>query len=344
MGSPALRTLLGIAATLVSLALLRQMSDVLVVLLQSLFLASIASGPVRRLQARGVGRPWAIGLVIFILALLVGVVAYFVTISVSMLYIQLPDLGERADQMLHTLARALLQFRIRVPVEVLARHFNPEQILAAAGAAITGLGGFVLHGVFVFLMVIFLLIEFQRLPIKLDRLTQHPTRTLLDLREIATTMTRYVAIKTVIAGLSAFFSWIALVAIGVDQPLVWAVLTFLLNYIPDIGPILSAVPPALFALFQHGPIRMLWVIIAYIVIKMVFGNIYGVGLMGKHLNLSPVVVLFSVGLWGWVFGPTGVFLGVPITAALKLALERYRETEWVAILLSDHPRPERLPS
>lgn len=344
MGSPALRILLGVAATLLSFALLRQMSEVLVVLLQSLFLASVASGPVRRLQQRGMNRAWAISLVIFLLAILVAVIAYFVTISVSMLYAQLPNLGQRADEMIHTLARALLQFRIRVPVEVLARHFNPEQVLAAAGAAITGLGGFVLHGVFVFLMVIFLLIEFQRLPEKLDRLSSQPTKALLDLREIATTMTRYVAIKTVIAGLSAFFSWIALVAIGVDQPLVWAVLTFLLNYIPDIGPILSAVPPALFALFQHGPIHMLWVIVAYIVIKMVFGNIYGVGLMGKHLNLSPVVVLFSVGLWGWVFGPTGVFLGVPMTATLKLALERYQETEWIAVLLSDHPRPERLPS
>jgi predicted PurR-regulated permease PerM len=338
----ALRVLIGIAAVLVSLVVLRQMADVFVIFLQALFLAAVAQGPIRWLVSRRVKPALAIVLTLTVMVLSISGVAYLVGSAVRSVVEKVPEYGQRADGLLHALAGALLKLHIHVPPDTLASRLRPELVLSEAGRAVSGLGGMVFHEVFMFLMVVFLLIEFQRLPTRIEQLSPSPESTLYSLRSISLAMTRYIGVKTVIAGCSAFLSWISLLLIGVDQALLWAVLTFLLNYIPNVGPILSAIPPSLFALFENGPVAMLWVVLAYLIIKMIFGNILGPGLLGKHLNLSPVAILLSIGLWGWAFGSTGIFLGVPITAALRLVLERNPSTRWFAVLISENP--DRVPA
>ena len=122
-------------------------------------------------------------------------------------------------------------------------------------------------------------------------------------------------------------------ALGVDFPLLWAMLAFLLNYIPTIGSIIAAVPAVLIALVQLGPGEASAVAIGFVGINMVFGNIIEPRLMGFGVGVSPLIVFIGLFFWGWVFGPMGMLLSVPLTMTLKLALESDKRTRWIAILI-----------
>ena len=131
--------------------------------------------------------------------------------------------------------------------------------------------------------------------------------------------------------------WVTL--LGIDFPLLWGLLAFLLNYIPNIGSILAAVPVMLLALVQFGVGSALLVAVGFLAINMVMGNLIEPRVLGHGVGLSPLVVFLSLVVWGWVLGPVGLLLSVPLTMTLKIALESSDETRWLAILLG----PERIP-
>ena len=122
-------------------------------------------------------------------------------------------------------------------------------------------------------------------------------------------------------------------SIGLDFPLLWAMLAFLLNYIPTIGSIIAAVPATLLALVQLGPGAAGATAMGFAAINVVFGNVIEPRLMGYGVGLSPLIVFVGLVFWGWVFGPVGMLLSVPLTMTLKLALESDARTRWIAILI-----------
>jgi predicted PurR-regulated permease PerM len=110
-------------------------------------------------------------------------------------------------------------------------------------------------------------------------------------------------------------------------------LAFLLNYIPTIGSIIAAVPAVLMALVQFGPVEATTTAIGFLAINIIFGNILEPRLMGYGVGISPLVVFIGLVFWGWVFGPVGMLLAVPLTMTLKLALESGDQTRWIAVLI-----------
>jgi AI-2 transport protein TqsA len=119
----------------------------------------------------------------------------------------------------------------------------------------------------------------------------------------------------------------------IDYPLLWGLLVFLLNYVPNIGSIIAALPAILQALIQFGPGRALGVATGYLVINMLIGNFIEPRFMGKGLGLSTLVVFLSLIFWGWVLGPVGMLLSVVLTVTVKIGLESREDTRWMAILL-----------
>ena len=115
--------------------------------------------------------------------------------------------------------------------------------------------------------------------------------------------------------------------------MLWGTLAFLLNYVPNIGSIIAAIPALLLALVQLGPGAVLWSAIGYLVVNNLVGNVIEPRFMGRGLGLSTLVVFLSLVFWGWVLGPVGMFLSVPLTMTLKIALDSSEETRWIAILL-----------
>ena len=144
----------------------------------------------------------------------------------------------------------------------------------------------------------------------------------------------YLAIKTVVSIFTGLLAGTWLYFLGVDHYLLWAVLAFLFNYIPNIGSIIAAVPAVLMALVQFGAGEAGLVALGYVTINTVMGNVIEPRFMGRGLGLSTLVVFLSLIFWGWLLGSVGMLLSVPLTMIVKIALESREESRWLAILLS----------
>jgi len=134
------------------------------------------------------------------------------------------------------------------------------------------------------------------------------------------------------------FIWLTI--LGVDYAVLWGLLAFLLNFVPTVGSFIAAVPAVLLALVQLGALYAGLSLGGFIVVNLVMGNVIEPRLMGKGLDLSPLVVFVSLVLWGWVLGPVGMLLSIPLTIMIKIALESQHETRWISIMLGGTNPPE----
>ncbi len=148
-------------------------------------------------------------------------------------------------------------------------------------------------------------------------------------------ISRYLSIKVMISAITGLLVWALLVAIGVDFPVTWAVLAFLLNFIPMVGSILATIPPVLIALVQFYPNG--WaaagVLAGLLLIQQTMGSFLEPKLTGESLNLSPVVILVSLIFWGWLWGIIGALLSVPIAVAIKIVCENFEALKPISVLM-----------
>jgi predicted PurR-regulated permease PerM len=151
------------------------------------------------------------------------------------------------------------------------------------------------------------------------------------------------AIKTWISIATGVLVAVWLKLIGVDFPLLWGVLAFVLNYIPNIGSFISAVPAVLLAVIQLGMVQASIAALGYAVVNIVMGSVVEPRFMGRGLGLSTLVVFLSLVFWGWVLGPVGMLLSVPLTITAKMALESREESRWAAVLLGPEIPKEKEP-
>jgi predicted PurR-regulated permease PerM len=140
-------------------------------------------------------------------------------------------------------------------------------------------------------------------------------------------------IKSLTSLATAFCVWFWLYALGIDFVVLWAVLAFFLNFVPVVGNIVMMIPPVFLALIQIDPWTALLVAIGYLVINTVIGNVLEPRIMGKGLGVSTLAIFISLLFWGWLFGTVGMFLAVPLTAAVVIALDANLHTRPLAILL-----------
>ncbi|MXX75864.1 MAG: AI-2E family transporter [Holophagales bacterium] len=152
----------------------------------------------------------------------------------------------------------------------------------------------------------------------------------------------YMGIKTVISLATGLLIGIWVGVLGVEFAVFWGLVAFVLNFIPNLGSIIAAVPTTLLAMVQIGVGRALLVALGYLVVNMVIGNFIEPPLLGRRLGLSTLVVVLSLVFWGWVWGPVGMLLSVPLTMVVKILLENTEEFRWVAVLLGDSREAERL--
>ncbi|MCP4662366.1 MAG: AI-2E family transporter, partial [bacterium] len=125
-------------------------------------------------------------------------------------------------------------------------------------------------------------------------------------------------------------------------PLLWGLTAFICNYIPNVGSILAAVPPVLLAALDMGPAPAVLVAFGYLVINTGVGNFLEPHLMGRQFGISTLVVVLSLIFWGWVWGPVGMLLSLPLTMVLKITLENTEDFRWLAQLMGVNPKAETL--
>jgi AI-2 transport protein TqsA len=196
-----------------------------------------------------------------------------------------------------------------------------------------GLGTALANFFLILLTIVFILFEASGFPAKVRDALGDRGHVLDSFREFSERLQEYLRIKTLVSlmtgGAIALWLWI----VGLDFAMLWGVLAFLLNYVPNIGSFIAAIPAVLLALVALDWGGVLLVIAGFAAVNMVFGNIVEPKMMGKGLGLSTLVVFMSLIFWGWVLGPVGMLLSGPLTMAVKIALETDPRSRWFAILL-----------
>ena len=193
----------------------------------------------------------------------------------------------------------------------------------------------------VFLIMIFILFEANGLPRKLQLALGWETDDLARMTRVKSEMQHYLVIKSLISFVTGVCVFLWVWWMGIDNPLLWGLIAFFLNYIPSLGSILASFPAMALALVQVGPGHAILLGIGYLAINLIFGNFVEPHLMGRQLGMSTLVVFMSLLFWGWVWGPVGMLLAVPLTMNLKIFLEHTEDFRWLAQLISAHPLPAR---
>jgi len=312
---------------------MREAASLLLPFLVSAFLALICAAPLFWLKGRGLPSFVAVLLVVLVLLGLLSLLGVLVGTSLNDFYRALPAY-QNSLQEISLEFRLWLEARgLGLPERFLSDIFAPGAVMRFAGSLLSSLGGLITNAFVILLTVVFMLLEASSFPIKLKSVLADPGTSFRYFTTIAENINRYLALKTLVSLATGLSVWLWLAIVGVDFAILWGLLAFLFNYIPNIGSIIAALPPALLALVQLGPTSALLVLIGFLVINAVLGSIVEPRLMGYGLDLSTLVVFVSLVSWQWVLGPVGMLLSVPLTMTLKIALESHEDTRWVAVLL-----------
>jgi len=341
---PSSSALLVAAALVVIAAGIKAAEDLMVPFLLSAFIATIAATPVFWLKKRKVPEVLAICLVMLGIVIVLMGIAALIAHSGTAFTQRLPFYQERLTHIIADVVAWLLPLGVDVSTDALMSYFDPGTALVMAGNTLSRLGGVLSDGFLILLTVIFILAEASSFPRKLSETLANPEQSLPHFNRFAINVNRYIAIKTTVSLATGITVSVLLALLGIDFPVLWGLLAFLLNYIPTIGSIIAAVPAVLLALIQLGPGAALIAAGGYAALNIIMGSIVEPRFMGRGLGLSTLVVFLSLVLWGWLLGPVGMLLSVPLTMTAKIALEANPNTQWLAHLLGpQHDYEEELP-
>jgi AI-2 transport protein TqsA len=231
-------------------------------------------------------------------------------------------------------------FGLQISVEAIIEFLKKNVFNIFKNALLQG-ATFITTLVLVLLTILFVLFEAAGFSNKLKRALGEKTESKGRIRKIQKDIQQYLLVKTLISLATGLLIGVSLAILGLDFPVLWGLLAFLLNYIPSLGSILAAGPPILLALLQFGSGRALGVAIVFVAVNILLGNLVEPGLMGRRLGLSALVVFLSLLFWGWVWGPFGMILSVPLTMIIKIMLENTDDLRWIGIMLG--PAKEQRP-
>lgn len=326
--------LIALAAVVVVVYGMQMAQVVIVPFLIAAFLALITVRPMLWMQRRKVPAVFAALVIVSAIMLILFVLGAILGTSVADFTAALPGYQRRLDILVQHVFEFLAQrFDEIESLESVSELIDPGWAMALVASLLNGLKDVLTNIFLIFFTMVFILLEASTVETKVEAAFGRRAGSLESVRKFLSNLGRYLGIKTLVSAVTGLAAGILTWALGLDFPLLWAMLAFLLNYVPTIGSIIAAVPAVLLALVQLGIGEATATAIGFIGINVLFGNIIEPRLMGYGVGISPLVVFIGLVLWGWVLGPVGMLLSVPLTMTLKLALERDPRTRWIAILL-----------
>jgi predicted PurR-regulated permease PerM len=320
------------AAIVIVLAGVKFITPILVPFLLSLFIAIILSPVYGFLVAKRVPQIIAIFLVISVFLIILAMMAKLIGTSVHEFSQNIDNYAQKLTNYYTDISHAAENFGIEIPVSEIANVLNTKQLMRFVTSLIEGLGALFTNGFVVILTVVFMLLESRNFVKKIVYMDGHK-KTMQHINEIFSQIKSYMVIKALISLLTGFIIWLGLSFIGTDYAFLWGVLAFLLNFIPNIGSIIAAIPAVLITLVQFGAFSAFLVSLLYLFVNIVIGSILEPKIMGKGLGLSTLVVFLSLIFWGWLLGMVGMLLSIPLTIMAKIVLNANNNTKWLAVLL-----------
>ena len=333
--SPISRSILIFVAIVVVVAGIKSASSILAPLLMAAFIAIICSAPLYGMQKRGVPTLIALVVILGFVGLLGIAVFGLIASSVEEFNQSLPRYKLNLTELYTQLTGQLASWGIALPMDGLKEQFQPDSFIKLLNYMLNGLSNILADGLVVFLAVLFILTEAAGLPVKLRESLKNPDESIKHLQSFISKVMHYLALKAATSALTAVCVAAILWILNVDYIFLWAILAFFLNFIPYIGSVLAGLPAVLLALIDHGYLVALWAVLGYVAINIIVGNIIETRWMGDGLNLSSFVVFVSLIFWGWVLGPAGMFLSIPLTMLIMIALESSPESQHIARLMKN---------
>jgi len=338
------RCILYFSAIVICLAGIKVAAAIVVPFLLSLFVAIICNPAISFLEERKIPRGMAIITVIIFVTSMFVILGGIIGSSVNAFRQALPLYEAQLSHDIDWLIVWMEEQNLSISMTEVRAYFDPSKVMTLVTATLTGFSS-VLGNVFLLLLtVVFMLSEGPGFAKKMHVAFGDSVRTEKDLDHFLNMVNRYMAIKTAISlatGLIiGFFLWL----LGVDFFVLWALLAFLLNYIPNIGSIIAALPAVILTFLQLGLGYASLVVGLFVGVNMIMGNVIEPRFMGRSLGLSTLVVFLSLIFWGWLLGMVGMLLSVPLTMIFKIALENSKEGRWFAVLLSSDEEIDLLAS
>ena len=325
------RALIVAAAVVVVIAGMRLSAPLIVPFLLSVFIAVISFPLMCKLQQMGLAKGLALTFVILLVLVISAGVTLLVGSSITDFGRMMPEYQQKISaewsQVLHWLSGHGISV-----TDAMNEVVNPAAAMGLVSSILRGFGNVLTDAFLILLTVIFILAEAAGLTQKFLSLDGEDSQQSFS-QVFVEKVRNYMSMKTIISMLTGLVIGISLWLIGVDYPVLWGVLAFMLNFVPNIGSIIAAVPAVMLTLVQLGFTSALSVTAVYVVVNIVVGSVIEPKYMGKGLGLSTLVVFVSLVFWGWVLGPVGMLLSVPLTITLKLALDSKPETLWLGHLL-----------
>jgi len=292
----------------------------------------ICTPPLLWLKNNGVPNALAMLLVIAMIIICGVLVGAIVGSSVNAFRDDLPEYQIRLTQLTTDLFSNLESLGLSIEMSQLRESFKPGAALSMAGNTLAQFGNMMTNAFLILLTVVFILAEEVGFTEKL-KVLGNSEKTLSAIKTFSSGVNQYVAIKTLMSLLTGMLILIWLWVLDVDYFVLWGLLAFLLNFVPTLGSIIAAIPAVLLAIVQLGAGDAVLVGIGFLLVNFGVGSILEPRVMGRGLNLSTLVVFLSLVFWGWVLGPVGMLLSIPLTMTVKIAVESFDDTRWLGVIL-----------
>ncbi len=357
------RLIMALAGLVVVVAGLQLASSLLVPIAAAVFFAVLCIPPVNWLQNHRVPQWLAVVIVFIVVLIAFVVVGFIVKQSINSFLNRIPEYQTALQERLKPIDPFIEKIGLGDYVNPLLSHseddidptistgaasdqvsstdetetdgvLDPSNLLPYVTLALRTLSSIMSNSVFVMLMVVFILAEAAGLPRKFCVAVTNPEADLKAFSGIVGDLQTYIKVKAILSLATGILAGALCWLVGTDYPVLWGLLAFLLNFIPTFGSILAAIPPVLLTWVLLDWEWAVVILAGYLVINNVLGNVVEPRMMGTRLGLSTLVVFLSMVFWGWVWGPVGMILSVPLTMILKIMLQHTPDLAWIAVLLA----------
>ena len=328
--------MVGLAAAVIVIGGMKASADIFAPAFLALVLTVLAH-PLRKWLDRWMPS-WAASLVCTVaIYLLVVALALAVVVSIARFATLLPQYTEQFQDRVDDLTSWLNDAGVSTTqVDDVESSFDLGQLSGFIGDLLSELMGLVSNLFFILALVLFMTMDGGTFPRQLERARAARPLVVDAITEFASGTRRYLAVATVFGLIVAVLDTIALYILDVPAPLLWGLLAFITNYIPNVGFVIGLIPPAILALLEGGPSLMLWVIIVYCVLNVVIQTVIQPKVVGDAVGLSTTLSFVSLIFWAWVVGPLGALLAIPLTLFAKaLLIDIDPSLRWVRPLISN---------
>ncbi|MDI9917794.1 AI-2E family transporter [Rhodococcus sp. IEGM 1379] len=328
--------LLGAAATVVAVAGMKSFSGIL----GPVFLALMLTIAVQPIQDWAQKRGWPkwigmLGALVTVYLILIGLVVSLV-VSTAQLATILPEYSDKMGELLNQARTSLADFGVDTQqIQNTVSSVDLTKVLVVVETALQSLLGVLSDLVFILALLLFMAFDGMSIRSRLGVLAEMRPEISYALSAFASGTRKYLVVSTVFGLIVAVLDGGALWLMGIPLPVLWALLSFITNYIPNIGFVIGVIPPALLGLLQGGPWLMLWVIVVYSVINFVIQSIIQPKFVGDAVGISVTMTFLSLVFWSWVLGALGALLAIPLSLLVKaVLLDIDPATRWADILIS----------